>query len=420
VNLRPHAPQQPGGGTVVVRTCRRGWRYLVIAILLAGCGVQARAVAGGPRPGTAHARVWFESVQMISARAGWALVAAVNPTQGNGAPVLAARTADGGRIWTATGPAAIAGLTGEPIVLQAVSASRAWLAAVVPAGRGRHVTDVFGTTNGGASWSRSAPVRQGGPKAMAFADPVHGWLLEDLGEAMNQDWIALYRSADGGRRWSLIAHTVAGPQGGTSSSGLPTACDKAGVTFSSPRTGWITGDCASGREVLVTHDAGARWAPQPLPMPAAACTQDGCVIAPPQFAGRTGFLTVWRPPAAAELLVSRDEGRSWQARRLPAGAGPYPLVTFFGAGRGIAVPGETQGAIGRDFYVTADGGGRWTAVRQGMQFWPAGTGAEFVSVSDGFAWIPSGDLTSGPAPDMYVTTNSGRTWTAIAPRLAAA
>jgi hypothetical protein len=398
----------------------RCWRYPVIAILLAGCAVQAPAVAGRPRPGAAHGRVWFESVQMITASAGWALVAAVNPTEGNGAPVLAARTADGGRTWTETGPAAIAGLTGEPIMLQAVSASRAWLAAVVPAGRGRHVTVVFGTANGGASWSRSAPVRQGDPKAIAFAGPVHGWLLEDLGAAMNQDWIAVYRSADGGRRWSLIAHTLSGPLGGTSSSGLPTDCEKTGVTFSSPGTGWIAGGCAAGLEFLVTHDAGAHWAPQRLPIRAAACTQDGCVIAPPQFAGRTGFLTVWHPPAAAALLVSGDGGRSWQARRLPAGAGAYPLVTLFGAGRGIVVPGETRGAIGRDFYVTADGGGRWTAVRQGMQFWPTGTGAEFVSVSDGFAWIPSGDLTSGPAPDMYVTTNSGRTWAAIAPRLAAA
>jgi photosystem II stability/assembly factor-like uncharacterized protein len=97
---------------------------------------------------------------------------------------------------------------------------------------------------------------------------------------------------------------------------------------------------------------------------------------------------------------------------------PYPLVTLFGARGGIAVPGETQSAIGRDFYVTADGGRRWTAVRQGMQFGLAGTGTEFVSPGDGFAWIPSGDLTSGPAPDLYVTTNSGRTWTAIVPRLA--
>jgi photosystem II stability/assembly factor-like uncharacterized protein len=400
---------------------RRGRWLIVVAILMAaaGCGVRA---APPTAPGTrgkdaAHPRVWLESVQMVSAKAGWALVATSNPTAGRGAPLLPARTADGGRRWVTVAPRDIASLVGEPIVLQAATSSRAWLAVYLAVGKGRHATEVFGTENGGASWSRSAPAGQAEPTSVDFLDPVHGWLLENLGEAMNQNWVAVYRTTDAGLRWSLTAQTLPGPQSGISRSGLPTACDKSGMIFSSPRTGWIAGYCVVGHEVLVTHDAGYHWASQPLPMTAATCSPDGCLISPPQFIGRSGFLTIGRYPATGELLVSRDGGSSWQVRQLPTGAGPYPQIRFFSADRGIAVSGGTQGRIGSVFYVTADGGRSWSPVPQGRHF-PVGAYLDFVSTTDGFAWVSSLEITSGPAPDMYVTTNSGRTWIVITPRQA--
>lgn len=403
------------------RASRRGWRLMVIAILVAAAGCGARA-ASPAAPGTrgqaaVHARVWFESVQMVSPEAGWALLAASNPTAGRGAPLLPARTADGGRSWITVAPPATAGLAGEPIVLQAATSSRAWLAVYVRVGPGRHATEVFGTENGGASWSRSAPAGQAAPIAVNFPDPVHGWLLEDLGAAMGQDWVAVYRTTDAGLRWSLTAQTLPSPHSGISGSGLPAGCDKSGMIFSSPQTGWITGYCNAGSEVLVTRDAGYHWASPPLPITAATCPT-GCSITPPQFIGQTGLLTIGRYPAGGELLISRDGGSSWQLRHLPAGAGPYPQIRFFTAGSGIAVPGGTQGLIGSVFYLTADGGRSWAPVPQGRHFGRAGAHVNFVSTTDGFAWVPSSGITSGPAPDMYITTNSGRTWIAITPRQA--
>jgi photosystem II stability/assembly factor-like uncharacterized protein len=400
---------------------RRGRWLLVVATLIAAAGCGVRAVPP-TAPGTrgkdaAHPRVWLESVQMVSAKAGWALAATSNPTAGRGAPLLPARTADGGRSWVTVAPRAIARLVGEPIVLQAAAFSRSWLAVDLSVGRGRHATEVFGTENGGASWSRSAPAGQAEPTSVDFLDPAHGWLLENLGEAMNQNWVAVYRTTDAGLRWSLTAQTLPGPQSGISRSGLPTACVKSGMIFSSPQTGWITGYCATGHEVLVTHDAGHHWASQPLPITAATCSPDGCLISPPQFIGRSGFLTIGHYPATGELLVSRDGGSSWQVRQLPVGAGPYPQIRFFSADRGIAVSGGAQGRIGSVFYVTADGGRSWTPVPQGRHF-PVGAYLDFVSTTVGFAWVSSLEITSGPAPDMYVTTNSGRTWIAITPRQA--
>jgi photosystem II stability/assembly factor-like uncharacterized protein len=400
---------------------RRGWWLMVVAILMAtaGCGVRTAppTAPGTPGKATAHPRVWLESVQMVSAKAGWALVATSNPTAGRGAPLLAAHTVDGGRSWVTVGPRAIASLVGEPIVLQAATFSRAWLAVYLSLRQGRHATEVFGTENGGASWSRSAPAGRAEPTSVDFLDPAHGWLLENLGEAMNQNWVAVYQTTNAGLHWSLTAQTLPSPQGGISASGLPTACDKSGMIFSSPRTGWITGYCAVGHEVLVTRDAGYHWASQPLPMTAATCSPAGCLINPPQFIGRNGFLTIGHYPATGELLVSRDGGSGWQVRQLPTGAGPYPQIKFFSADRGIAVSGGTQGLIGRVFYVTADGGRSWAPVLQGRHF-PIGAYLDFVSTTDGFAWVSSLEITSGPAPDMYMTTNSGRTWIAITPRQA--
>ena len=266
---------------------------------------------------------------MISAEAGWALLATSNPAAGNGAPLLPARTADGGRSWVTVAPTALAGLAGEPIVLQAATASRAWLAVYLPAGPGRHATEVFGTENGGASWSRSATAGQAAPITVDFPDPAHGWLLETLGAAMNQNWVAVYRTSDAGRRWSPTAQTPPSPQSGISGSGLPAACDKSGMIVSSPRTGWITGYCNAGSQVLVTRDAGHHWAAQPLPVTAATCPA-GCSITPPQFIGQAGFLTIGRYPAGCQdqvWPVIVMSGRSATARKAMTRAGAASCIT---------------------------------------------------------------------------------------------
>lgn len=420
----------PGGlGGLEVRTMwqvsRRGWWLMMMAMVTAaGCGAWAApaATAGVRGPAARHPRVFLESVQMLSAKAGWALLATKNPTAGRGAPLLPARTADGGQSWVTVAPAGLAHVVGEPIVLRAASSSRAWVAVYMRVGRGKHATEVFATGNGGASWSRSAPAGDAEPVSVDFLDPAHGWLLESLSAGLNQNYVAVYRTVDAGRRWSLTAQTPPFPRSGTSRSGLPTYCDKSGMIFGAPRSGWITGYCDPSSpvpiEVLVTRDAGYHWALQHLPITPAACPPDGCFFFPPQFIGRTGFLTFEHYPATADLLVSHDGGHGWQIRHLPAGAGPYPQIRFFSTDRGIIVPGGAEGQIGSVFYLTSDGGQNWTPVLQGRRFHHLGTYVDFVSSTDGFAWISSADIPSGPAPDMYLTTDSGRAWTAITPRQA--
>jgi photosystem II stability/assembly factor-like uncharacterized protein len=297
------------------------------------------------------------------------------------------------------------------VVLEAVSAHRAWLA--VGAGNSDDAsagtTTVYGTSDGGLRWSAGAPIPGNAPSLLDFIGRRTGWLLEDLGQAMQQEEAALWRTTNGGATWSLAAKTPPLAQPPSSAAALPAACDKGGLAFASALVGWITGFCndLSGA-VLVTRDGGAHWATQPVPLPMPDC-QSGCDVQPPQFAGATTVLSVDSYPSAAYLLVSGNSGDAWTVLRLPAGAGPYPRVTFFGATDAIAVSAGAQGVVGPDVLVTSDGGSSWTAVPQGRRF-ASGASFDFVSPLRGFAWFPG-------SRQLYLSSDSGRTWTAVVPQL---
>ncbi len=370
----------------------------------------------------APAPVWLDSLQMVSAQDGWALAWTRNPAEPVPAALMPIRTVDGGHTWAPVTPA-----LAKPIltpndsyeVLLAVSPSRAWLAVTFTrseASYGTHsaLTEVFGTSDGGRSWTRSAPLHgPGTARWLDFTDPAHGWLVQDLGAAMEKNPVRLYRTSDGGRRWSLIAASPRWNQAGASPSGPPVTCDKTGIGFATPTTGWLTGACFPLADaVLVSHDGGVNWAPQALPLPADACAPDICFVSPPQFFGNTGFLTIDHG-RAPYLLVSHDTGTTWHPVAVPQAAGPFGSARFFSPRVGLLIPAVSQDTPGQVFYLTSDGGQTWTPVRQGIHFQPGMT-VDFAGPDAGFAWNPN---TSG-APPIYATTNGGGTWTWYLPQLA--
>jgi photosystem II stability/assembly factor-like uncharacterized protein len=369
--------------------------------------------------------MWLRSLRMTSPSTGWGLYYPANPADPSANPwTLLARTTDGARTWADVTPAAARPLLATPNageVLDAGGPGRAYLAVTgsdQESATAVSTTVVFGTADGGRTWTESARLRAAGTVSLlTFAGDEDGWLVLDEGAAMGRDAVRMYRTADGGRHWSLTAATP--PLTSAAGSGIPVLCDKAGVAFATTAVGWLTSDCIVGLrgELLVSRDGGVTWAPQPLPLPAGVCGDAGCTLAGPQFTGSTGFLMVGVAAGTPSLLTTRDLGQSWAGLPLPAHAGRYPRITFFGPSEGVLVSAGPQGALGDVFYTTSDGGKTWRPVPQGVHFTQLGAAIDFVSPRTGFAWIQGGDAAGGSAPGMYETTDSGRAWKSFDPKL---
>jgi hypothetical protein len=337
---------------------------------------------------------WFNDIQMITATAGWSLVWSSDPAASGDPALRPERTSDGGRTWVVvTPPAARSLLVNGQALLYAASARRALMAVN---GGDSESTVVFATSDGGQRWTESNTVAGSEAVAFDFTGADRGWLLVAAGAAMGQEPVSVYGTADGGLIWSLLTSDV------------PVTCDKTGIAFGSVETGWITSVCNGGYQVLVSRDGGVHWSVASLPLPTSACV-DGCAARSPWAAGDTTVVQISSYPAAALLLLSADAGQTWRTEAMPAAAGPYPRVTFFGAENAIAVAAMSQGVIGDDFFVTSDGGQRWTAVPAGRQFGNSGAQFDFVSPEVGFSWIPD-------EWQLYQTSDSGRTWTAVVPQ----
>jgi photosystem II stability/assembly factor-like uncharacterized protein len=369
--------------------------------------------------------MWLESLRMTSSRTGWGLYYSANPADPSvNAQTLLARTIDGARTWTDVTPAAARPLLVTPNageVLDTVGPGRAYLAVTGSAQESAtavNTTVVFGTADGGRTWNESSRLRAPGMVSLlTFAGDEDGWLVLDEGAAMGHNAMRMYRTTDGGRHWSLTAATP--PRTSAAGGGIPVLCDKTGVAFATRAAGWLTSVCTVGLqgELLASRDGGVTWGPQPLPLPAGVCGDGGCTLTGPQFTGGTGFLTVGVAAGTPSLLTTRNLGQSWTALPLPAHAGWYPRITFFGPSEGVLVSASAQGALGDVFYTTSNGGQTWQPVPQGVHFTQLGAAIDFASPRAGFAWIQAGDAAGGSAPDMYQTTDSGRTWTSFAPVL---
>ena len=391
-------------------------------------GASAPPKAGAPasRPGSPASQpkpVWFQSVQMTSATSGWALVWSANPGVIDNAHILLARTTDGARTWSDVTPAAARPMLATLYSYQAldpVDGDHAYLAvshATSDDGGRVSTTAVFVTADGGRTWAESAVFRTSAPAArLSFADAGHGWLL--LGQvfrAPGQPVTWLYRTSDGGLRWSPAA-TVAPP----GNYGMNSFCQPLNLTLLTATAGWVSISCRAQAEFLASHDGGGSWAAQLLPLPAGTLglRSGPAFLNGPQFAGGTGFLTVAPPPPGTpSLLDTRDRGQTWQLLALPSGAGQYPQVKFFTPADGVLVTAGPQEALGAVFYVTADGGQSWTPVPQGTHFTQYGYAIDFASQQAGFAWNSGGNTAGVPPPPLYATTNSGRTWHPFIPHL---
>jgi photosystem II stability/assembly factor-like uncharacterized protein len=90
-----------------------------------------------------------------------------------------------------------------------------------------------------------------------------GWLLAHVGVGMSHDYVALFRSTDGGDSWTRLIDPY--------NDGDIQICTKNGMLFTDTTHGWLTGDCGgvmSGVLLFKTTDAGSTWQAVTLPEPA--------------------------------------------------------------------------------------------------------------------------------------------------------
>src|SRR5579864_8846802 len=184
----------------------------------------------------------------------------------------ALRTVDGGAHWHDVSPAAMradaprgSGARAYPPAYSDffLNAEHAWMARSYSSATScfDHET-VFLTSDGGRTWSKSAPIDapvradSSLQLILEFIDPRHGWLMVLGSGRLAQDWF-VYSTSDGGADWQQVAN-------------LPPTSSFCAVVFVSQTSGYLGGCNNSGGpspSLIVTRDGGRTWEFAPLPQP---------------------------------------------------------------------------------------------------------------------------------------------------------
>jgi photosystem II stability/assembly factor-like uncharacterized protein len=367
---------------------RLGFISLLLALLLIGW-----TPPGAARP------VTLLAIHMASPGEGWAV---------SEHDLL--RTTDGGTRWAVVRRFGAQLFGGE---LAGQGSRYLWLA--YPARGGSRI---LSTADGGGTWRVSRPLYGAalgsftGSTSLAFVDPAHGWFLATGGAAAGSAQYSLYRTTDGGLRWSRLAYTDLTAKN-PSHGGLPVCDCLYGLSFRDPQVGWVTGAPLAVERALIfyrTSDGGATWQAQPLPLPH-GFQQFDVSISPPAFFGAIGVLPVaFIRPNAFVLYLSRDGGASWEpttpirARRSVGEADAFALSPQLVWAWIPLIPkqGNSHGGL---LYQTEDGGRHWSRpVRLPYVGTPE---LDFVSAQVGFAL---GWVSVRPVYGLMKTVDGGRSW----------
>ena len=254
--------------------------------------------------------------------------------------------------------------------------------------------EVYGTSDGGATWKKVALDQVGSFQLSAlqitFVNAHDGWALASLSEITNNRPGVLYRTTDGGANWTRIQAPVGGA-----------------IQFVSADIGWIIGGRVNyARNLLyTTQDGGQTWAEQRLDLPFGAENANVMIGAPAFFSATTGVIAVNREKSVA-IYLTADSGRTWTgAWSFPLQAADHlalPILAAHGANALLAVGGGV--------YATSDSGATWKQIIANANLGSALT-LGLNANGDGWAviargWCPA-QFTSRCNNTQLITTHDG-------------
>ena len=277
-----------------------------------------------------------------------------------------ARTADGGRSWTAdTVPGA------GPLFfvdVHAVNAESAYLL-------GQHfeggLARIYKTVDGGATWT----VQFESTHPDIFLDGLAFWTAERglaFGDPIEGAFVML-RTDDGGATWDRVApQRIPAPLPGEAAF----AASGTAITVHADRLAWIVTGGGPIARVLLTTDAGHTWAAADTPLAGGRTAGLFAVAFRDALNGLAVGGDYTRPEGVDDnVMVTRDGGRTWTlaGRAEPAGV-RWGLAVVPGAGTWIAV-GPSGVGTSRDghTWIALDAPGFNTVTAAGpAAVWAAG------------------------------------------------